>query len=431
MNRPLSLRPAGVLRTGALRADVLRSAVLRTAVRPAIAALLLGGALLAPLAAQAQVAIRGGVVHTMAGPAIENGVVLIGADGRIQAVGPAASVPIPAGFRLLEAAVVTPGLVDGHSVVGLAGYLNQPHDQDQLERSEAIQPELRAFDAYNPREELVGYVRRLGVTTLHTGHGPGALMSGQTMVVKTRGDAVEDAMVDSVTTVAMTLGPEVSANYGGRPGTRARGVALVRAEFLKAQAYRDRSGEGARDLGMEILGRVLDREVKVLITAQRATEILAALRLQREFGFDLVLDGAAESYLLLDEIREAGVPVILHPTMARNTGTLENATLETAVLLREAGIEVALQSGFEPYVPKTRVVLFEAAMAAAYGLPFDEALRTITLAPARILGIDDRVGSLEVGKHGDVALFDGDPFEYLTRVCGVVIEGEVVVEDCF
>ncbi len=426
MNRLLSLRPAG-----ALRSDALHTAVLRTAVRPASAALLLGAALLAPLAAQAQVAVRGGVVHTMAGPAIDDGVVLIGADGRIQAVGPAASVSIPAGFRLLEAAVVTPGLVDGHSVVGLAGYLNQPHDQDQLERSEAIQPELRAFDAYNPREELVGYVRRLGVTTLHTGHGPGALMSGQTMVVKTRGDAVEDAMVDSVTTVAMTLGPEVSANYGGRPGTRARGVALVRAEFLKAQAYRDRAGEGARDLRMEILGRVLDREVKVLITAQRATEILAALRLQREFGFDLVLDGAAESYLLLDEIREAGVPVILHPTMARNSGTLENATLETAVLLREAGIEVALQSGFEPYVPKTRVVLFEAAMAAAYGLPFDEALRTITLAPARILGIDDRVGSLEVGKHGDVALFDGDPFEYLTRVCGVVIEGEVVVEECF
>jgi imidazolonepropionase-like amidohydrolase len=394
-------------------------------------ALILAVALLAPLPAQSQVAVRGAIVHTMAGPAIEDGVVLIGADGRIQAVGPAGSVAIPAGFRLMEAAVVTPGLVDGHSVVGLAGYLNQPHDQDQLERSEAIQPELRAFDAYNPREELVGYVRRLGVTTLHTGHGPGALMSGQTMVVKTRGDAVEVAMVDSVTTVAMTLGPEVSAAFGGRPGSRSRGVALVRAEFLKAQAYRARSGEGARDLRMEILGRVLDREVKVLITAQRATEILAALRLQREFGFDLVLDGAAESYLLIDEIREAGVPVILHPTMARNAGTLENATLETAVLLRDAGIEVALQSGYEPYVPKTRVVLFEAAMAAAYGLPFDEALRTITMAPARILGIDDRVGSLEVGKHGDVALFDGDPFEYLTRVCGVIIEGEVVVEDCF
>jgi imidazolonepropionase-like amidohydrolase len=389
---------------------------------------------LAPGEATAQLAVRGGVVHTLAGPPIEDGVVLVGADGRIQAVGPASQVSIPPGVRTVEAAVVTPGLVDGHTVVGLAGYLNQPHDQDQLDRTDAIQPHLRAFDAYNPREELVGYVRSLGVTTMHTGHGPGALVSGQTMIVKTRGNAVEDALVDSVTTIAMTLGPEVAQVFSGRPGTRARGVAMVRAQFIRAREYRDRraggSDPGARDLALEVLAAALDGEVKVMLTAQRATEILAALRLQREFGFELILDGAAEAYLLVDEIREAGVPVILHPTMARHSGSLENATFETARILREAGIEVALQSGFEGYVPKTRVLLFEAAMAAAYGLPFEETLRAITLAPARILGVDDRVGSLEVGKHGDLVLFDGDPFEYLTRVCTVVIEGEIVSEAC-
>jgi imidazolonepropionase-like amidohydrolase len=170
--------------------------------------------------------------------------------------------------------------------------------------------------------------------------------------------------------------------------------------------------------------------VPALITAQRSTEILAALRLQKEFGFRLVLDGGAEAYLLMDEIRAAGVPVILHPTMARQSGTLENATLETARLLREAGIVVALQSGFEGYVPKTRIVLFEAAMAAAYGLPFEQALATITSDAARILGIADRVGSLEAGKHGDVVLFNGDPFEYASQVCAVVIEGHVVREGC-
>jgi imidazolonepropionase-like amidohydrolase len=389
---------------------------------------------LAPGEATAQLAVRGGVVHTLAGPPIEDGVVLVGADGRIQAVGPASQVSIPPGVRTVEAAVVTPGLVDGHTVVGLAGYLNQPHDQDQLDRTDAIQPHLRAFDAYNPREELVGYVRSLGVTTMHTGHGPGALVSGQTMIVKTRGNAVEDALVNSVTTIAMTLGPEVAQVFSGRPGTRARGVAMVRAQFIRAREYRDRraggSDPGARDLALEVLAAALDGEVKVMLTAQRATEILAALRLQREFGFELILDGAAEAYLLVDEIREAGVPVILHPTMARHSGSLENATFETARILREAGIEVALQSGFEGYVPKTRVLLFEAAMAAAYGLPFEETLRAITLAPARILGVDDRVGSLEVGKHGDLVLFDGDPFEYLTRVCTVVIEGEIVSEAC-
>lgn len=385
--------------------------------------------------AGAQVAVRAGTLHTMAGPAIQDGVVLVGADGKIQAVGPAASVRIPDGVRVLEAAVVTPGLVDAHTVVGLAGWLNQSHDQDQLERSNAIQPELRAFDAYNPRDELVSWVRRLGVTTMHTGHGPGALMSGQTMVVKTRGNAVSDALVDSVAMVAMTLGPEVAANYAGRPGTRSRGVALVRAEFIKAQEYRARGAAGgsqppARDLKLETLVRVLDGEVPALITANRATEILAALRLQKEFGFRLVLDGAAESYLLVDEIRAAGVPVVIHPTMARHGGSMENATLETARILIEAGIPVSFQSGFEGYVPKTRVLLFEGAMAAAYGVPVEEALASMTIRPARLLGLDGRIGSLEVGKDGDLVLFSGDPMEHLTQVCAVVIEGSVVSEGC-
>jgi imidazolonepropionase-like amidohydrolase len=396
-----------------------------------VAAGLLSTAL--PHGLEAQLAVRGGVIHTMEGAPIQDGVVLVGADGRIQAVGPAVSTPIPAGWRTLEAAVVTPGLVDGRSVVGLAGYLNQPHDQDQLETSSAIQPELRAIDAYNPRETLVDYVRSLGVTTLHTGHGPGALMSGQTMVAKTRGTSVEEATLMPVTTIAMTLGPEVSANFSGNPGTRARGMALVRAEFLKAQeALPQLRSDGTlspRNLRTEILARALRGEVQVMITAQRATEILGALRLQREFGFKLILDGAAESYQVIDAIRDADVPVILHPTMARHSGTLENATLETAQRLRDAGIPVALQSGFEPYVPKTRVILFEAAMAAAYGLAFDEALRTITLAPAEILGIADRVGSLAPGKDGDLVLFNGDPFEYLTLVCGVVIEGQITDQD--
>lgn len=394
----------------------------------------LAGALALPAGAGGQVAVRGGVVHTVSGAPIQDGVVLVAADGRIERVGPAAQVQVPSGYRLLEAAVVTPGLVDAHSVVGLAGALNQPHDQDQLETSDPIQPELRAFDAYNATETLVEWLRDFGVTTLHTGHGPGALMSGQTMIVKTRGRNVGEAVVDSVTMVAMTLGPGVAQNFASKAGTRAKGVALVRQELVKAQEYRaKRAGDGdvpARDLGMDILARVLDGDVAALITAHRVSEILAALRLAEEFGFRLVLDGAAESYLVLDEIRRAGVPVILHAPMARATGTLENATMETARLLRDAGIPFTLQSGFESYVPKTRVILFEAAAAATYGLTREEALRAITLDAARIIGVDDRVGSLEPGKDGDLVLFDGEPLEYTTRVCGVVIQGEVVSETC-
>ena len=384
--------------------------------------------------ARAQLAVRADTVYTMAGAPIENGVVLIH-DGKIEQVGPAQTVRIPEGYRVLEAVVVTPGLIDAHSVVGLAGILNYDHDQDQLDTSDPIQPELRAIDAYNARERLVEWVRNFGVTTLHTGHGPGAVISGQTMLVKTRGETVEEALVDSVATVAATLGPMVE-RYFRSPGTRAKAVAMLRAELLKAQAYRRKlqASDPARrpepDLGMETLVRVLDGEIPLMITAQQVPEIMAALRLQREFGFRLILDGAAEAYLVLDEIKQAGVPVILHPTMVRPRGETVNATLETAARLYEAGIPFAFQSGFESYVPKTRVVLFEAAMAVANGLPRTVALEALTIQAARILGIADRVGSLEPGKDADLVLFDGDPFEYTTHVCGVIIEGEPVHETC-
>jgi imidazolonepropionase-like amidohydrolase len=392
-----------------------------------------------PASARAQLAVRGGVVHPVEGPPIDDGVVLIGADGRIEAVGPAADVSIPDGYEILEAAVVTPGLVDARSVVGLSGILGGelPSDQDQLESSSAIQPELRAFDAYNARDPLVPWLRDLGTTTLHTGHGPGALISGQTMVVKTRGTTVDEALLDPLTTFAGTLGSEVSRGGGGWPGTRARGVAMLRSFLLRGRASLDGVGDGdgpseapSVDLAMEAARKILTGEVPLLVTAHQVPEIMAALRLQREFGFRLILDGAAESYLVLDEIREAGVPVILHPTMARHQGPLLNATFVTAQRLAEAGIPFAIPSGNEPYFPKTRVVLMEGAMAAGYGLPFERTLRAITLDAARILGLEDRVGSLAVGKDGDLALFDGDPFEYTTRVCGVVIEGEVVSREC-
>jgi imidazolonepropionase-like amidohydrolase len=382
---------------------------------------------------RAQVAIRGEKVYTSAGPAIADGVVVI-RDGKVQQVGPASQVKIPAGYRLLQAKVVTPGLIDAHTVVGLSGYLNQPHDQEQVERTAALQPDLRAIDAYNPQERLVEWVRSHGVTTLHTGHGPGVLVSGQTMIVKSRGRTVDEAVMVPEAMIAVTIGESAREATKG-PGTRAKMVALLRTELIKAQEY-DRKRETAvedkkpvRDLRLEALARVLKREVPLLVTVHRAQDIMSALRVAKEFNVRLVLDGAAEAYLVLDQIKEAAVPVVVHPTMARSGGETENLSMETAAKLKKAGIPFAFQSGFESYVPKTRVLLYEAAVAAANGLTFDEALAAATLDAARLLGISDRVGSLEPGKDGDVVLYDGDPFEYTSHVVGVVIQGEVVSQE--
>ena len=416
-------------------------------------------AALVAVPAAAQVAVRAGTLHTVSGAPIENAVVIAGADGRIEWVGPAAEANIPDGVDVLEAAVVTPGLVDARSVVGLSGALNSNvgpvRDQDQLERSSPLQPDLRAIDAYDANETLVEWVRSYGVTTLHTGHGPGALVSGQTMIAKTRGRNVEQATLMPVRMLAATLGNAVSSNFQS-PGTSAKGIAMLRSALHGAQAYLDQvqkaeeagaegngesDGDGngeedddakpapqppPRDLSKEALGQVLSGELSLLVTANTVAEMASALRLQQEFGFDLVLDSAAESYLLLDEIREAGVPVLLHPTMSR----VRNGSYETAATLADAGIPFAIQTGFEGYVPKTRVLLWEAAIAAANGLGMERALEAITLSPARILGIDDRVGSIEVGKDADLALFDGDPFEYTSHICGVIIESEVLSTEC-
>jgi imidazolonepropionase-like amidohydrolase len=307
-------------------------------------AALLAFAVAASAASAQDLVVRAGTLHTMAGDPITDGVVVV-RDGKIAAAGAAAEIAIPEGMRVLEAAVVTPGLIDAHSVVGLAGHLNSPHDQDQLETSAPIQPELRAVDAYNARERLISWVRGFGVTTLHTGHGPGSLVSGETMIVKTRGDSVEEAVVVQRAMVAATLGEDAVVEGDKAPGTRSKAVAMLRARLIEAREYLDQRAdddETPRDLALEALGRVLTGEVPLLVTVHRHNDIATALRLRAEFGFRMVLDGAAEAYEMLDEIAAAGVPVIVHPTMVRPGGEQENASMENAARLRDAGIQFAL-----------------------------------------------------------------------------------------
>jgi imidazolonepropionase-like amidohydrolase len=380
------------------------------------------------------IAVRGDRVYTAVGDVIEDGIVVV-RDGKIAVVGSAKDVSAPPGVEILEAPVVTPGLIDAHTVVGMVGYLSQAGDQDQLERSAAIQPDLRAIDAYNAREPLVEWLRDFGITTIHSGHGPGEIISGQTLIAKTRGDTVGEAVIQPVAMVAATIGEgAVKSGGAGRntPGTRAKVAAMLRAELLKAQSYAekvaaadgdDEKDSPPRDLRLDVLADVVSGDTPLLVTANRHNDIMTALRIADEFGIDLILDGAAEAYLLLDEIKAAGVSVIVHPAMARASGERENLSFTTAAKLIDAGIPTAFQSGYEGYVPKTRVVLYEASITLAHGLSFEQALAAVTIDAARILGIDDRVGSIEVGKDGDLALYDGDPFEYTSHAIGTVIDG--------
>ena len=435
-------------------------------------------------AASAQIAVRGETVWTMAGENITNGVVLIGANGKIEAVGAAGQINIPANYKIITAKVVTPGLVDTHTVIGLNGYLNQPQDQMALDGSSPMQPELRAIDAYNPEEKLIEWVRSFGVTTIHTGHQPGALISGQTMIAKTIGKTADEAAIIPTAMVAVTLGESALGSAGKSPGTRSKQAAMLRAELIRAgeanrknadtsksqktvttsvnnrqnnndnsptagnpnsslenpptennrSTQNNNNGQTAAsttstgDIHSEIMQRVIRREIPLLVTAQKAQDIITAIRIAKEFNIRIVIDGAAEAQLVIKEIKASGFPVIVHPTMYRAAGETENLSLEDAAKLKAAGIPTALQSSYESYVPKTRVVLFEAGVAAANGLSQRDALAMITIDAAKIIGLDARLGSLEKGKDGDVAMYDGDPFEYATHCTGTIINGRVVSE---
>src|SRR5437762_2891624 len=182
-------------------------------------------------------AIKGETIYTMSGAPIKDGVILL-RDAKIAQVGPATSTPIPPGVKTLTAKVVTPGLIDAHTIVGLQGYLNEPREQDQLEKSAPMQPELRAADAFNGREKLLEWVRGFGVTTIHTGPAPGELMPGQTMIIKTRGPTVDDGMLNPAAMVSVTLGADaIPEEKGKSPGTRAKEIAMLRGELIRAGEY--------------------------------------------------------------------------------------------------------------------------------------------------------------------------------------------------
>lgn len=375
----------------------------------------------------AQVAIFADSIFPVTSPLIRKGVILVN-KGKIEKIGLESEIKVPEKYIRVNAHVVTPGFIDARSTIGMSGVFNNNTDQDQLEKSSPIQPELRAIDAYNPEEKLVSVARSFGITTLHTGHGIGALVSGQTMVVSTKPGNTESVTIKPLSMLAMTIGDGVSGHFSS-PGTKAKQLSMIRTELLKAKEYakkmeeKDSAKRPSFDLRMDMLAKLLRGEIKAMITANTTVDMMGAIRLANEFQLKLVLDGAAEAYRLVDEIKAAKAEIILHATMARNEGDMLNMSRESAALLTKAGIPVSIESGYEGYVPKTRIVLFEAAVAMGFGLSYEDALKCITIHPAKLLGLDKERGSLEKGKRADLVLFDGDPFEYTSHVTGVYIDG--------
>jgi imidazolonepropionase-like amidohydrolase len=389
--------------------------------------------------------VRAARVHTVSSGTIKDGVILV-EDGKIKAVGSRDKVEVPAGVPELTAAVVTPGLIDAHSVVGLAGALNVIADQDQDEVSDPNQADLRALDGFNPREGLLEFLRSQGVTVIHAVPGRANVIAGQTGIFRTAGNTAEAMALRTPAGILINLGEIPKASYPGKvPTTRMGTAALVRSALAKARDYQRKKATAKDDKvpptdpKLEALVQALEQKVPVIFVAHRADDIETALRLAKEFNLKARLDMVTEGYLIADRLAAAGVPVVVHPPMQRAGGTIEtyHSQLCNASVLADHKIPLAIGTGYEGYVPKTRVLRYEAALAMVNGLGYDRALSAITLDAAKILGIDKDYGSLEPGKVADLVLYDTDaegpklptdPFEYTSHVSKTIMAGRVVYD---
>ncbi len=379
-------------------------------------------------------AVFAGRVYTVGKGTIEDGVVLV-EDGKIRHVGPRKDFTLPEKTPVLTAAVITPGLIDSHTTVGLSGQLNVNADQDQDEMSDPNQADLRVLDSFNPNEPLLEFLRMNGVTVVHAVPGKANAIAGQTGIFRTAGSTTEKMTVRFPAGILMNLGEAPKSSYPNKlPTTRMGTASLIRnalnqAKNDAAKRGKDDDKKPPRNLKAEALQLALDHKIPVIMSAHRADDMQTALRLAKEFDLKVMLDEATEGYLMADALSEARVPVVVHPTMQR-AGSIEtyNSHLCNATVLADKKVPLAIGTGFESYVPKTRVIRHEAAMAMTNGLGFDRALRAITLDAARLLEIDEQYGSLEPGKIADLVLYDGDPFEHATHVTHTILAGHVVYD---
>ncbi len=374
------------------------------------------------------IVVRGATILPITGPEIRNGVLVV-KGGKIVAVGASDRVQAPAGAEVIDAKgkVIMPGLIDSHSHIA---------DAEWNDRASPIQGDVRILDAINPLADGVKRARAGGITTVNIMPGSGHLMSGQTAYVKLRNATrIEDMLLctDVLTQICGGMKMANGTNSRGEPpfpGSRAKSAALVREKFVKAIEYRNalHAGEAdstkrpPRDLELEAILQVLDGKRVVHFHTHRADDIMTVLRLQKEFGFHVVLHHTSEAWKVAKDIAAAGVPVSL--IVIDSPGGKQEAVdwhPENGAALERAGVLVGFHT--DDWITDSRFFIREAAMSVRAGMSRQKALEGLTIANARILGIEDRVGSLESGKDADFVVLTGDPLSVYTHVEQTWIDG--------
>ncbi|WP_028649202.1 amidohydrolase [Nocardiopsis sp. CNT312] len=382
------------------------------------------------------IAITSGYVVPVDGDPIDGGTVLV-SGGRITAVGRDGDVAVPQGAEVVDAsgAWVLPGFVEAHGHIGIDEEGIGWAGDDTNEMTDPNGARMRALDAINPADQ--GFTDALsgGVTTSVVKPGSGNPIGGQTVAIKCWGRSVDDRLLKQPASVKSALGENPKRVYGDKdrlPSTRQGVAAVIRDAFTKAQDYGAKRDHAAaqgepfdRDTTLEVLVRVLDGELPWCQHVHRADDMHTAMRLADEFGYRLVINHCTEGHLLADEIAARGIPVITGPLMiGRSKVEVRNKTLANPGILDRAGVKVALTTD-HPVVP-VEFLVHQATLCVKEGMDPGAAIRAITLNPAEIMGIADRVGALRPGMDADVVVWSGDPLDVMSRALRVFVGGREV-----
>lgn len=385
-------------------------------------------------------AICGGKIYTMEDKIIDEGSILID-EGKIKSLSTKKDIDSTSDLSKIDATgkYVMPGFIDTHSHIGLFEEGIGEAGEDGNEWTCPVTPHIRAIDAINPADKAFDDAVKGGITTVFTGPGSANVISGQSLAMKTWGKVVDKMVVKSPAGVKIAFGENPKRVYGQQkkmPSTRMGIAALLRETLVKAQNYKKKREKAKEDpektfdidLKMEILCDVLDKKLPFRAHAHRADDIITAIRIAKEFDVKIVIEHCTEGHLVAEELLEAEIPAVVGPTLSsRSKVELMDLSFKTPGILANKGIDVALMTD-HPVIPIQYLPIC-AALAVKDGMKEKDALEAITIKAAKIIGIDDRVGSLKKGKDADIVIWDGHPFDIKSKPVCVIVDGKVVYKD--
>ena len=375
------------------------------------------------------IALTNGRLYTIDNGIIEQGTILLDGE-KIAAVGTDVAIPADAQVIDVEGRIVTPGFIDAHTHIGIDEEIHQPIGDDCNEMTEPNTAELRAMDAINYRDLSFQDAVKAGITTVMITPGSANVFGGLVAVMKTAGRTYKEMLLNGEAGLKMAFGENPKRVYGEKdktPSTRMATMAIARQGFYEAKEYLKKSEEDREfSLQTEHIAKALDGGIPVRAHAHRADDIMTAIRLRDEFHLDLVVEHCTDGHLIVDELKEAGVPVAVGPSLSNRAKVeMENVTFRTPGVLASAGIDVAIITD-APCTPIQYLPIC-AGMAMREGMTEEDAFKALTIVPAKILKVDDRLGSLTVGKDADGVVWNNHPMEIMGRPEMVFVSGKQIV----